>query len=161
AFEKAVAAMASAARLLADDRGRLPHIGDDDAGQLFPICGRPSDDLRDTLDIAAALVGRPDLRVGPPPEEAFWLLGHPLLTAGLELSRWAPTHEGIASGALPETGFYVSRSASGEHLVIDGGPHGYRNGGHAHADALSMAMAVNAVPFLIDPGTACYTIDVE
>ena len=28
------------------------------------------------------------------------------------------------------------------HLVIDGGPHGYQNGGHAHADALSLTLSV-------------------
>jgi hypothetical protein len=64
----------------------------------------------------------------------------------------------VASAALIETGYYVSRSA-GSHLLIDAGPHGYQNGGHAHADALSMTLAVRGVPLLIDPGTACYTTD--
>jgi hypothetical protein len=59
---------------------------------------------------------------------------------------------------LPETGYYVSRSA-GAHLVIDGGPHGYRNGGHAHADALALTLSVHGRPLLIDPGTGSYTGD--
>ena len=63
------------------------------------------------------------------------------------------------SGALGSTGYYVSRSAASDHLVIDGGPHGYQNGGHAHADALSLTFAVRGVPLLIDPGTASYTAD--
>ena len=65
----------------------------------------------------------------------------------------------VASAALPDTGYYVSRSRAGQHLVIDGGPHGYQNGGHAHADALSVTLSIGGVPLLIDPGTGCYTTD--
>src|SRR5205085_9007226 len=54
---------------------------------------------------------------------------------------------------------YVSRSPRGDHLVIDGGAHGYLNGGHAHADALSLTLTVAGVPLLVDPGTGAYTVD--
>jgi hypothetical protein len=67
----------------------------------------------------------------------------------------------VASAALRDTGYYVSRSAASDHLVIDGGPHGYQNGGHAHADALSLTLSIGGVPLLIDPGTGCYTTDAE
>jgi len=53
----------------------------------------------------------------------------------------------------------VSRTPASDHLVIDGGLHGYQNGGHAHADALSLTFSVRGVPLLIDPGTGCYTTD--
>ena len=114
------------------------------------MTGRAPDDLRDSLAIAAALVNRPALQVERAPEEALWLLG----------SNAAISHQpsAMSSGALRDTGYYVSR-AGGSHLVIDGGPHGYQNGGHAHADALSLTWAVNGAPLLIDPGTACYTTD--
>src|SRR5262249_56480568 len=65
------------------------------------------------------------------------------------------------SATLTETGYYVSRSTSGEHLVIDGGPHGYQNAGHAHADALSLTLSLAGMPFLIDPGTGLYTVDLS
>jgi hypothetical protein len=45
--------------------------------------------------------------------------------------------------------------------VFDAGPHGFLNGGHAHADALSIVLTIAGRPFLIDPGTASYTIDRE
>ena len=152
-----MARLGSAARLLADDHGRIPHIGDDDGGMLLPIAGRAPDDLRDSLAIAAALVERPDLHVGPLPEEAIWMLGpHPRPTPP---DRREPHRDRQLSAALPDTGYFVSRSPSGDHLVIDGGPHGYRNGGHAHADALSLTFSVGGVPLLIDPGTGCYTTD--
>jgi hypothetical protein len=160
-FERAVSRLGFAARLLADDRGQIPHIGDDDGGALLPMTGRAPDDLRDSLAVAAALVDRPDLSVGQVPEEAFWLLGHERFAtsdAASPSSSDAP-RAGLSSGALVETGYYVSRNATSDHLVIDGGLHGYQNGGHAHADALSLTFSVGGVPLLIDPGTACYTAD--
>lgn len=158
-FSDAVTRLGRAARLLADHRGRLPHIGDDDGGVLLPICGRVPDDIRDSLMAAAALVDEPAFRVGDAPEEAFWVLAHPELDALLHRTRALPPLEGVASGALPDTGYYVSRSQAGDHLVVDAGPHGFANGGHAHADALSLTLGVRGVPLLIDPGTGSYTAD--
>jgi len=153
AFAAIVARLAVATRLLADDRGTLPHVGDDDGGMLLPIAGRAADDVRDSLTIAAALTRRADLQIGRAPEEAIWML------AALGIEPPAPARASLASAALPETGYYVSRSAAGDHLLIDGGPHGYRNCGHSHADALAMTMSVRGLRLLIDPGTACYTVD--
>jgi hypothetical protein len=152
AFEEAVVRLGSAARLLANESGRIPHIGDDDGGVLTPLTGRDPDDLRDSLAIAAALVNRPDLQIEAAPEETLWLLGQDAASAPP-----APG-AGPVSACLPATGYYVSRAA-GFQAVIDGGPHGYLNGGHAHADALSLTLSVGGVPVLIDPGTACYTTD--
>jgi hypothetical protein len=157
-FESAAARLACATRLLADDQGRLPHLGDDDGGVLFPIAGRPPDDVRDSLAVAAALLGRPDLEIGPAPEEACWLLASPCFEARPRHSLPNSPRE-RRSGALADTGYYVSRSARGDHLVVDGGAHGYLNGGHAHADALSLSLTVAGIPFLVDPGTGCYTVD--
>jgi Heparinase II/III-like protein/Heparinase II/III N-terminus len=154
-FEHAADRLASAARLLADDNGRLPHLGDDDGGSLFPITGGDVDDARGSLAVAAALLNNPGLQIGETPEEVLWMVG-----AHHEFHIPHSTFH-VASGALPETGYYVSRSAEGHHLVIDGGPHGYRNGGHSHADALSLTFAWQGVPLLIDPGTGCYTTDAE
>jgi len=160
AFEATVVRLASAARLLANDDGRLPHLGDDDAGVLLPLTGRAADDVRDSLAIAAALVDRADLRLGRAPEEAIWMLAHPALARAFESAyggaRW-PIF--VRSSALPETGYYVSRSEVGDHIVIDGGPHGHKNAGHSHADALSLTCSVGGVPLLIDPGTGCYTVE--
>ena len=61
------------------------HIGDDDGGALMPIAGRAADDWRDSLAAAAALLGRPELRVGPSPEEA-------VLAPGRAHARRGPRH---------------------------------------------------------------------
>jgi hypothetical protein len=158
-FESAARRLASAARMLADDDGRLPHIGDDDGGMLLPIAGRSADDISDSLAIAGALVGPRDLQIGPAPEEALWLLAHPALSQRLPAQSAEPRLRSLPSSCLPQTGYYVSRSGYGAHLVIDGGPHGFRNGGHAHADALSLTLSLRGAPLLIDPGTGAYTID--
>lgn len=157
-FERTAVLLADAARVLADDRGELPLIGDDDGGMLFPLCGRAPADIRDSLAVAATLLGRPHLRIGQPPEEAYWLLAHPSLARALDAPRSA-VGTAVRSAALRDTGYYVSRSKRGDHLVIDGGMHGYLNGGHAHADALSLTLTVAGVPLLVDPGTGAYTID--
>jgi hypothetical protein len=162
-FERVVARLASAARLLCDDRGRAPQLGDDDGGLLAPFGGRAADDWRDTLAIASATTSRPDLAVGAVPEEAFWWLGPnaaPSAESADDGHVWrARALVSVPSAALPDTGYYISRSPRGDHLVIDAGPHGYQNGGHAHADALSLTSTVAGVPLLIDCGTGCYTID--
>ena len=150
-FADAVARLADCARTLADDNGRLPVIGDDDGGSLFPICGRAVADITDSLQLSAQFLDRPSLAVGPPAEEVTWMTGVPPGTP-----RSAPSWP---STALRTTGYFVSRSGRGDHLVIDAGRHGFLNGGHAHADALALTLAIGGRPLLIDPGTGCYTVN--
>jgi hypothetical protein len=153
-FEQASRAQAGYLRAICDDRGIRPQLGDDDGGQLFPMCGTPADDCRPTLAIAAVLLRAPSLRIGPVPEEARWVCGAEARSAPLDTLR-------SSSSALTASGYYVSRTAQGDHLVFDAGPHGFLNGGHAHADALSLTLTIAGRPVLIDPGTATYTMDAE
>jgi hypothetical protein len=118
--------------------------------------------VSDSLTAAGALIRQPHLRVGDRHEETWWLFGHERLadareaaSAGAEGRRLYPH-----SASLPETGYYISRTAASDHLVIDGGQHGYQNAGHAHADALAITFSTHGVPLLIDPGTGCYTADI-
>ncbi len=143
-------------RILADDRGRLPLLGDDDGGQLLPICGRAAADCRDTLASAAILLEAPGLNPGGVPEETCWLCGG---RAAIE-AETDPASPPSSAG-LRESGYYVMRDGAGGHLVFDAGPHGFLNGGHAHADALSVVLTCGEAPLLVDPGTATYTMDAE
>jgi hypothetical protein len=63
-----------------------------------------------------------------------------------------------ASILFPDSGYVAMRSPH-DVAILDAGPHGFLNGGHAHADALSMTLTVNSRPLLIDPGTATYVMD--
>jgi len=148
--------LAEAALVLADQRGWLPALGDDDGGMLFPICRRAPADIRDSLATAAALLDRPDLAIGPAPEEPLWLIGQTAAQDGRAGGDGRPSGR-ARSTALPDTGYFVSRKAPGSHAVIDAGPHGYLNGGHAHADALSLTLVIDGRPVVIDPGTGSYT----
>lgn len=156
-FEDAARRQATYLRAIADDSGQLPLIGDDDGGQLFPICGREPADCRDTLASAACLLNDGALAIGDVPEEVFWRAGGRVPESLWREREATPTS--ARSQAFPSTGYFVSRTRSGDHLVFDGGAHGYLNGGHAHSDALSVVASVGGRPLLVDPGTATYTMD--
>ncbi|HEX6313385.1 MAG TPA: heparinase II/III-family protein, partial [Gemmatimonadaceae bacterium] len=48
--------------------------------------------------------------------------------------------------------------ASANMMVLDAGPHGFLNAGHAHADTLALELVVSGSPVFIDPGTFTYTL---
>ncbi len=153
-FEPAVCDLARFARAMAGDSLHLPRIGDDDGGMLLPSCGRDESDSADSLALAAVLTGTGDLFDGDPPEEVAWMTGTvPPRVTGSMTAR--------ASTALAASGYFVSHTGRGDHLVMDAGPLGFLNGGHAHADALALTLEVAGIPLLIDPGTGCYTVDLE
>jgi hypothetical protein len=149
-FEEVATRLAVFCRAMASDRGRLPTIGDDDGGRLFPILPREPSDARDTLWVAATLLQRPDLAIGDIPEEVFWMLGD---EPGMRAS--GPGR--APSRLFRDTGYAVLRT-SREQGIFDVGPHGFLNGGHAHADALALVLSIEGRPLLIDPGTATYTM---
>ncbi len=158
-FTDAVERLAVFARSLADDEGRLPLIGDDDGGMLWPITGRAPDDVRDSLALAAVVLGRPDLAPWGVPEEVFWIAGRTAIEQEPFVDTYRAGAAPLPSRAFPETGYVVSRDGTGGHLVFDAGAHGYMNAGHAHADALSIALRIGGRSLLVDPGTGTYTMN--
>jgi len=154
-FAEVTSRLATFCRAIVGDNGFLPTIGDDDGGMLFPICGRAPADVRDSLGFAAALLDRPDLAMGIPPEETLWMLGGDTS----RLKRHDMTRS-VSSRLFPDTGYAVLRSPDTQ-TIFDIGQHGFLNGGHAHADALSIVMSIEGKPFLVDPGTCAYTINTE
>jgi hypothetical protein len=121
---------------------------------LFKFGNAPTSDASATLSVAASLFGDRSLAVRPPSEDVYWILGRRPEIA-LSNSQPAPW----PSRFLSDSGYFVSRSHDGGHLVFDAGPHGFLNGGHAHADALSVLLSVGGEPLLVDPGSATYTMD--
>jgi hypothetical protein len=157
AFEGVSRALAAYLRTIADDRGRLPLIGDDDGGQMFRFESPMPSDASSTLGIAATLLADASLAVGRPTEEEYWILGRPPDGAQRNLARGVPAP--WSSRVMRDSGYFVSRTADGGHLVFEAGPHGFLNGGHAHADALSIVLNVSGKPLFVDPGTGSYTMD--
>lgn len=153
ALERTVRAQANYLRTIADDQGRLPGIGDDDGGQLFRFGGSASGDASVTLSALAAALGDASLAVAPPVAEVYWILGErPAMAASTKGPAVWP------SRLLDASGYFVSRR-NGAHVVFDAGPHGFLNGGHSHADALSVVLSIDGIPLFVDPGTATYTVD--
>jgi hypothetical protein len=150
-FEQAVNRLARFAHLLSDRRYQLPQLGDDDGGQLLPLCGSNALDVGPSLAIAASMLSKPELSDGRAHEEVVWVTGTAPVLARVTDRR--------TSTCLPDSGYVVSRTWRGDHLVMDVGRLGYLNAGHAHADALSITLTVAGRPVLIDPGTGCYTVD--
>ena len=139
--------------------GTVPLVGDDDGGRLLRLDGLLTRDARPTLTTGAALFGRGDMRCvgGDAVEECLWLLGGRGATA---LAATAPAAPSVLSRGFREGGFYVMRDGwrtTSTWALIDGGPHGAINCGHAHADALSLELSAGGRPVLTDCGTFSYT----
>jgi uncharacterized heparinase superfamily protein len=177
AFAEAAARLAEFTYGIADHEGRLPLIGDDDGGMLWPVTGRDCADVRDSLATAAVVLNRPHLAGWELQEETFWMaapeaiafVNDPARTIDAAARTLSPLdaargdrepvgRSGPRPQAFPDTGYVVMRSDH-DHAVLDTGAHGYMNGGHAHADALSLTLSIGGRPLLIDPGTATYTMD--
>ena len=80
--------------------------------------GRPAGQPRGRGRAAAS---GPICQIGAAPEEAFWLLAHPRRSRSVDAPLASKPAAHARSGALADTGYYVSRTARGDHLVIDGG----------------------------------------
>jgi hypothetical protein len=182
-FADASGRLAEFTRAIADDAGRLPLIGDDDGGMLWPLTGAECADVRESLAVAATLLDRPELSPWGPQELPIWIdasshvapshlrtlapsdaPSHPRTVAPSHLAASHLPRSPLAaspplSRLFADTGYAVLRDGAGGHAVFDVGLHGYMNAGHAHADALSMTLSIAGRPLLVDPGTATYTMD--
>jgi hypothetical protein len=143
--------------------GTTPRFGDDDGGRLMNLDERAPADFRATLSTGAVLFNRADYKqvAGELAEETVWLLGKDGAQRFDQLEAHEPQQ---TSSAFTEGGYYVMRDGwtpAANYLLIDCGPHGTMNCGHAHADALSFELASNGRTLLVDPGTYTYTGSTE
>ena len=139
--------------------GTIPLFGDDDGGRLVQLDTRTPDDVRALLATGAVLFDRADFAFGARGDLAgmVWLLGAPGLRR-FETIRPGPPAE--LARRFPDGGYHVSRDswdADAGWLAMDMGPHGVLNCGHAHADSLSIEVAVGGRPLIVDAGTCSYS----
>lgn len=134
--------------------GRPPRFGDDDGGRLFDPGRNRGEHLLDPVATGAILFHRGDFKTvaGSLREETLWLLGTEGVRQWDELPGVAVSNE---SAALPESGLYML-CAPRTQLVVAAGSLGTQNGGHGHADALSISLQSQGNTLLIDPGTFEY-----
>ena len=141
--------------------GTTPLVGDDDGGRFIAFEQRAPNDFRATLATGAALFGRSDLRyvAGEPSQETLWLLGTEAMGTWDAIEPAAPA---ALSRAFPDGGYYVMRDGwdiRANYLLVDCGPHGIFNCGHAHADALAIDVAALGETSLVERGTYTYTAE--
>jgi len=154
-FENTLSRMLDALLLLSG--GGIPHMfGDDDGGRLFDGKRNRTIHMLDPLATGAVLYQRGDLKsvAKTLPEETLWLCGAKSVA---EFESIAAEEPSAASGALPASGLYLmSDSASKQQLLIGAGHCMANNGGHAHADRLSVSLIQNGRVLLRDSGAFEY-----
>ena len=138
--------------------GTIPLFGDDDGGRLVQLDDCRPSDVRALLATAAGVLGRGEYAWAGGGDVAplLWLLGPGGLARHDALASMPPAE---GSRGFTDGGFYVMRDGwggDGHWLAVDAGPHGSMNCGHAHADALSIEVAVDGRPVLVDAGTYSY-----
>jgi hypothetical protein len=155
--------------------GPPPRIGDDDGGRVFDPTRNRAVYLTDPLCVGSALYHRADLKpaIEDPTEEAIWLLGLKGVRDfdALEAPRLVPRSQSFVHGGYyvmaatgadwPAAENQVSNPTDGcaqlsAQLVIRAPSRIAGRCGHAHADALSVALSAGGEEWLTDPGTFCY-----
>lgn len=138
--------------------GSTPMIGDDDGGRMLPLTCAPPDDFRGTLALGAFLYGRGDQKhiSGDVSQEVFWLMG----TGGVATyDRMKTVEPSGFSTNFPDGGYCVLRDGpldTDNCMIVDCGEVGSLTGGHGHADALAIELAIRGKTVLVDSGTYTY-----
>ena len=143
---------------IATPEGYLPEFGDSDDGRAFQLVPDASP-FRTVMELGGILFEEPVYlefwdELSP---SAIILLGDRGKT-GFQALKSSPRTKGTQSRLFPEGGKAV---LSAEFLrlkvIFDFGEHGYPSiAAHAHADALSIQVALGGEYILIDPGTYSY-----
>jgi hypothetical protein len=138
--------------------GTTPLIGDDDGGRSLPLSAAEPNDFRGLLSTAAIIFGRGDYKyvAGEFREETLWLLGGEGVKSFENLRAFRPPQ---TSGFFPDGGYFAMRdgwSETDNYLLVDGGALGALSGGHGHADALAIELAIGGKTLLVDSGTYTY-----
>lgn len=148
-FDAVLRRMLEVVRVLAVS-GPLEGFGDDDGGRVFNPRRNRVEHMSDPLALGAGLFQDPNFyEPASITEEALWLLGEQAIQVA------SPVRASVKSAAFMDGGLYVMTSNRGA-MLIDAGPHGAGNGGHGHADALSVRLSLNGQRWLVDPGSYVY-----
>ncbi len=143
----------------------LPEIGDADGGHLLPVVERDQCDPRGVLAVAAAIFRSADFAWASEglAADVPWLMGE---QGTRVFGAIRPAEPASGPSRLFASGGYAVMQTTWERdahqMIVDVGPLGCTfSCGHGHADLLSVQCSAFGEPVLIDPGTYCYTADVE
>ncbi len=146
-----LARMAEFLASITSDGGKLPFLGDDDAGRFFAPYGPRSRFARATLATISSMLSQTffahsqhDLE-----EIALWWLG----PERCRTSDGGTTE--FKSRLFNDSGIVVMRRGP-VVAMFDAGPFGPWSGGHSHSDTLSLVVSSGDQEVLIDSGTYSY-----
>lgn len=127
-------------------------FGDDDGGRLFNPRRNRNEHMPDPLALGACLFDQADFSAHLT-EEAIWLFGD----KAVEHCEGGGSRE-LSSCSFESSGLYVIASGgqNRSQMLLDAGPQGIGHSGHGHADALSLLLSIDGMPWLIDPGAYIY-----
>lgn len=135
--------------------GPVVRFGDDDGGRLFDPQRNRREHLADPLSVGAVLFQRADWKAlsNGLTEETIWLFGADAIGRfeAIETNYRQPS-----SRALTGSGLYLMVDEK-LRLAVDAGPFGAGNFGHAHADSLSVTLAIEGHEYVCDRGTFNYS----
>jgi hypothetical protein len=164
-IEAALPAMLRVSQVLARPNGTWPILGDEDSGAVIQLALANPDDQRPLLAVNAGLLDDPQwsLGVGAEARAAGWWL--------LDDESWNALESMPTTAELPATEFafgtsgYHGARESGTsnpwYCVVDGGPHGGEQTGHAHTDLGHVEIARGDLAIIADPGSSSYTADLD
>ncbi len=138
--------------------GTTPLIGDDDGGRTLPHSNSQTTDFRAVLSNGSVLFERGDYKfvAREAAEETLWLMGAEGVQRFEDLKAAVPEE---TSRAFKDGGYFIMRDGWAEtddYLLVDCGMLGATSGGHGHADALAIDLAVAGETMLVDAGTYTY-----
>jgi uncharacterized heparinase superfamily protein len=136
---------------LADEKGKVPGIGDDDEGRVLTSVRHEAAYASSVSSAIAGYLGTPMQGPRPPqPELRDALLRSP--ANGTSPPRGLKTFEQGGYTVIRET-----RNGRDVHVILDHAPLGYLSiAAHGHADALAVIVTVDGKPLFVDPGTYLY-----
>lgn len=145
-FDKQISAFAGFVDSLGDP---TPALGDDDEGRVLTLGGDEPGYARSIASAIAGFLAKPGIAPAPGDLRAA-IFGQP--------SSMTTAPEGLTTfsegGLSVWRGTVAGRQAT---LTFDHGPLGYLSiAAHGHADALSVTLALDGQPVLVDPGTYLY-----
>jgi hypothetical protein len=151
-WERLAGAVGYAAAYTRPD-GWAPAVGDNDSSRVLAFDGRHTRDHGELIALGVARCGVPLPSIAGESAAVPWLLGAPAAGVG-----------GAETPLLlrfPASGIVIARRR-GNYLYADLGEVGLRGrGGHGHNDALGFELSLGGEPVFVDPGTPCYTGDLE
>jgi O-antigen/teichoic acid export membrane protein len=145
-------AMIDFSEALTPSSGIAPLVGDNDDGFVIKLSTDNPSDHRPLIDIGHISFGKRSSHDIPGTEERLWYLGPDTLSIMNDSEPQSSRH-------FEDSGYAIMRG-QGFHLLFNAAGVPKKNfGGHKHNDLLSFTLEMDGVPYLIDPGTFCYSAD--